>query len=90
MRYIPENWTQVFELRKIFGRDPERLEIDLGCGKGRFLLARANANPGTSFLGLDKLLLRIEKVARKTDKDGLENVRLVYVEAAYAVRYLLQ
>ena len=76
-------------MASVFGRQPDRLEIDLGSGKGRFLLTRAAANPETAFLGIDKLLLRIEKVERKTARVGLQNIRLIYVEADYAVRFLV-
>lgn len=89
MRYTPENWTSVLDFSKVFGRDPGRLEIDLGSGKGRFLMARAAAHPETSFLGIDRQLLRIEKVERKSERLGLKNVRLIYVEADYAVRFMI-
>lgn len=89
MRYVPESWTGEFDFKTVFGHVPRRVEVDLGSGKGRFLLARASADPEVSFLGLDRLLLRIEKVERKVLKRGLNNVRLVYVSADYAVRFLI-
>ena len=53
-----------------FAHPERRLEVDLGCGKGRFLLAHAAKNPGTNFLGIDRMLRRIRKVdnrARRLD-----------------------
>ena len=38
------------------------LEVDCGCGKGRFLLARATAHPQVQFLGIDRMLGRIRKL----------------------------
>ena len=35
-----------------------RLEIDIGCGKGRFLMARALQHPGANFLGIDRQISR--------------------------------
>lgn len=84
----PSSWTQLLPLDKIF--DPNKpLEVDLGCGKGRFLLARAKANPNSNFLGIDRLLRRLRKVNRKISREGLANVRLLRIEASYAVEYLL-
>lgn len=102
--FFPSSWTQLLPLNEIFdldkpfgfarstssGRDQDRpLEVELGCGKGRFILARAKANPGTNFLGIDRLLARLRKVDRKISREGLSNVRLLRIEASYAVEYIL-
>ncbi|MDD5708537.1 MAG: tRNA (guanosine(46)-N7)-methyltransferase TrmB [Kiritimatiellae bacterium] len=69
---------------------PDRpVELDLGCGKGRFLLARARANPEVQYLGVDRMLPRIRKLDRKVQRLGLGNVRLLRLEAAYTLQYLL-
>lgn len=34
----------------------QSLEVDVGCGRGRFLLARARACPHLNFLGIDLVL----------------------------------
>ena len=31
------------------------VEMEIGCGKGKFLVARAIENPGTKFLGIDRV-----------------------------------
>jgi tRNA (guanine-N7-)-methyltransferase len=64
-------------------------EVDVGCGKGRFLLARAAAFPATNFLGIDRLLGRLNKIDRKARRRGLPNLRLLRMDAYYAVTYLL-
>jgi tRNA (guanine-N7-)-methyltransferase len=82
-------WLGPLPVREWFAHPERRLEIDLGCGKGRFLLARAAKNPGVNFLGIDRMLRRIRKVdnrARRLDRD---NIRLMRVEAFYAVAHLL-
>ena len=89
LRIIPADWTAPLDLTAAFGRAPHRLEVDLGCGKGRFLLARAAAHPETSFLGLDRQTRRLAKVERKVQRAQLTNIRLLYAEAAYAVTHLL-
>ncbi|MBI2439844.1 MAG: tRNA (guanosine(46)-N7)-methyltransferase TrmB [Lentisphaerae bacterium] len=89
LRIIPGDWSSPLDLAATFGRRPQRLEVDLGCGKGRFLLERARAHPQTSFLGLDRQRPRLAKVERKAQRAGLANIRLLYSEAAYAVGHLL-
>jgi len=72
-----------------FAHPERRLEIDLGCGKGRFLLAHAAKNPETNFLGIDRMLRRIRKVDNRARRLDLGNIRLMRVEAYYAVAHLL-
>ncbi len=84
----PTSWTQQLSPREIFGNsDP--VEIDAGCGKGRFLIARGKSRPETNFLGIERLLGRLRKVDKKVARGGLANVRLLRVEVSYAVEYLL-
>jgi tRNA (guanine-N7-)-methyltransferase len=77
-------------LEKIFDRPaPVDFEVDLGCGKGRFLLARALAHEETCFLGIERRHLRVLKVERMALKAGLKNLRLLEAEAYYAVENIL-
>ena len=89
IRVIPANWLGPLDLASVFGRPPAALAVDLGSGKGRFLLAHAARHPGISFLGIDCLLLRILRVEREARRRQLANIRLMYVEACYAISYLL-
>jgi tRNA (guanine-N7-)-methyltransferase len=82
------NVAEPLQLDEVF--DPARpLEIDIGCGKGRFLLARAAATPETQYLGVDRLLERVRKTDGKLCRAGLRNVRLLRLEAGYTVAFLL-
>ena len=87
VRIVPDNWLWPLPLEQYFDARP--LEVDVGCGKGRFLLARAAAHPDTNFLGIDRMLRRIRKVDNKTRHRGLDNIRLLRLDAYYAVAYLL-
>ena len=61
------------------------LEIDLGCGAGRFLLARAAANPNVRYIGIDRMACRIRKLDARIVRDGPPNVRLLRAEALHAL-----
>lgn len=88
IRYIPDDWLYPVDLDKVFDR-PGPVEIDLGCGKGRFLLARASSNPDINFLGIDRMLRRIRKIDNKARRRRLANIRLMRIEGYYAVSYLI-
>jgi tRNA (guanine-N7-)-methyltransferase len=61
--------------------------VDLGCGDGSFLSLLAEQTPAHNFLGIERLAGRVRSTARKASR--LPNVRVLRVETAYAVRYLL-
>ncbi len=65
------------------------LEIDIGSGKGRFLLARAAAYPDVNFIGIERQQRRVEKVASKAARAGLANIRLLNTEIRFALELLL-
>jgi len=84
----PENWTDKIDVDACFPKQ-QPLEIDIGCGKGRFLLARAASHPNVNYLGIERLLVRARKVAARVTRAELSNVRLLRVEASYALEHLL-
>ncbi len=68
---------------------PQPLEIELGCGDASFLVEYARRNPAINFLGVERLLGRIQKLHRKGSQLGLPNLRGVRIESAYFLQYLL-
>lgn len=70
--------------------DPSRpLEIEIGCGKGRFLSTRATKNPDTQYLGIERMLSRVRKLDKKAGRLHLDNLRILRLEAFYTFYYLL-
>jgi tRNA (guanine-N7-)-methyltransferase len=65
------------------------LEIEIGCGNGRFLVARAKKQPETVFLGIERMLSRVRKLDKKACRLGLDNIRILRLEALYTFHYLL-
>ena len=88
-RVIPvTSLTQPLPLDTLF--DPSRpLEIEIGCGKGRFLAARAAQFPGTQYLGIERMLSRVRKLDKKACRQKLDNIRVLRLEAFYTFYYLL-
>jgi tRNA (guanine-N7-)-methyltransferase len=65
------------------------LEVELGCGDASFLAEYARRNPGVNFIGVERLLGRIQKLDRKSRRLGLTNARGVRIESSYFLQYLL-
>ncbi len=71
--------------RSVFGND-HPVEIEVGFGKGLFLLTSALSRPGVNFLGLE-----IERkcqlyAAARMAKRSLANVRLAHIDARHFLR----
>ncbi len=61
-----------------FERSPKpAVELDLGCGKGGFLLQLAERYPGRVVVGADLMLGRLRRLADKVARRGLANVELL-------------
>lgn len=71
------------------GASTRPAELDLGCGDGSFLVRLAEHFPDRDFLGVERLLGRVRKVSRKARQAGLGNVRVLRIDANYAVEHLL-
>jgi tRNA (guanine-N7-)-methyltransferase len=65
------------------------LEVELGCGDASFLAEYARQNPHKNFIGVERLLGRIQKLDKKCRRLGLTNTRGVRIESAYFLEYLL-
>ena len=84
----PTSWTRELPLEEFF--DTSRpLEVDIGCGKGRLLLALAAKAPGTNFIGIDRQLVRLRIIDKRINRRSLNNVKLLRIENSYAIQYLL-
>lgn len=53
------------------------LEVEIGCGKGKFLVARAQTLPEIQFLGIDKALRFMRLGAARAEKRQLANLKFV-------------
>ena len=89
LRIHPEQWLDPIDFAACFEHPEHPLEIDLGCGKGRFLLARARKFPEINLLGIDRMLARIRRIDRKALRANLLNLRVLRLDGYYAITYLV-
>ena len=76
------------DLEELFQK-PQLLEVELGCGDASFLVEYARQHPERNFIGVERLLGRLQKLDKKGRRIGLENTRGVRIESAYFLQYLL-
>jgi len=90
LEFAPGDYFAPVTLADIFPETPDRpAQVDLGSGDGSFLLEMAAQFPGENFLGVERLLGRVRKAARRALRQDLTNVRLLRLDSDYAVRWLL-
>ena len=65
------------------------LEIEVGCGKGKFLTDRAKQHPDCDFLGIERMLERVRLFDGKCRRGKIDNARVLRLEALYTFHYLL-
>ena len=62
-----------------------RLVVEVGPGRGDFLFHLAEANPGATIIGIEIKPRRVEKLISRTEKRGLQNIRLILADARAAL-----
>ncbi len=72
--------TEVLDFTAIFDNiNPVALEI--GSGKGRFLVASAREHPELNFVGIEKSLHYYRVILARLEKAALSNVRIINFDA---------
>jgi len=85
LRLDPQIVTAPMDWSAIFG-STGRVEVEIGIGKGRFLLTAAEARPDVSFLGVDWANEYLRIAESRAAKRRLANVRFLRVDARDLVR----
>lgn len=83
--FDPQRRAAPISWRHLFGQEGP-VEIEVGTGKGRFLLERAQAMPETGFVGIEYARAYLMTVAERAAKRGLTNVRVTRCEASLFFR----
>lgn len=76
-----EKLTGPLNFAELFSND-RPVELEIGMGKGTFMLARAAARPEINFLGLEYAKAYCCYCADRFRRAELTNVRTTYIEAA--------
>jgi len=79
LRLDPDATLERVDWREIFNREGD-VEIEVGIGKGRFLLAAATSRPDTLHLGVEWANHYLRIVEARAFKNGLTNIRFIRVD----------
>jgi tRNA (guanine-N7-)-methyltransferase len=88
LEILPGQVDGPFRFAAIFGRRAP-VEIEIGIGKGRFLLAQAKARPDTDFLGIEWSLKHLRIARDRARRLGLANVRFHRADARHVLADLV-
>lgn len=81
---MPLNWHQVY------ARPDQPLHLDLGCGKGQFLLQMAQQTPNWNFLGIEIRQPLVTQASHRQAALGLQNLYFLFGNANCSLLKLLQ
>jgi len=85
LRLDPATSVEGLDWPAVFGREG-RVEVEIGIGKGRFLLAVAAARPDVLHFGVEWSNEYLRLAEARADRLGLDNVRFVRADATDLVR----
>ena len=68
--------------KQVFGND-HPIEIEIGMGKGQFLLTLAKQNPDVNYIGIEKYSTVLLRAIQKMETEPLSNVRFIRMDAEF-------
>ena len=75
-----ESGFVLLDFAEVFG-NRNRVVVEIGSGKGRFLIASAMEQPDVNFIGIEKSLHYYRVIRERVEKRGLRNVRVINHDA---------
>jgi tRNA (guanine-N7-)-methyltransferase len=73
--------SQTLHFAQVFGRNAP-VHVEIGCGKGAFLLAEARARPEVDFVGIEWASKYYRYTVDRIGRWGLTNVRIIRTDVA--------
>ncbi len=80
MKEAAENYRALVDFNAAFGNN-NPVVLEIGCGKGGFVIATAKTQPNVNFLALEKMSNVILTPMEEVKKEGVENIRFLNIRA---------
>ena len=80
MKEAAEKFRALVDFSQAFGNN-QPVALEIGCGKGGFVIALAKKNPNVNYLALEKMSNVILTPMEAVMKEGVENVRFLNIRA---------
>lgn len=84
---MPEKWCGRWSER--FGND-HPIHIEIGSGKGQFVIGMAKANPAINYIGIDMQLSVLSLALEKALAEELPNLQLLHVDGQALTEYFAE
>jgi tRNA (guanine-N7-)-methyltransferase len=79
---LPQELDGRIDFARLFGRDGA-IHIEIGCGKGIFLLNEAKAHPEINFLGVERANKYYRYAVDRIGRRMVKNVRIIRIDAVF-------
>lgn len=66
--------------KELFGNN-NPIEIEIGMGKGNFIIEKAKANPNCNYIGIEKFDSVIVRAIQKLEQENISNLKLIRMDA---------
>ena len=77
---VQEPAAQRGKWNAVFGND-HPIHIEIGMGKGRFMMELASSNPNINYIGIEKYSTVLLRAVQKMEAQELSNLRLIRMDA---------
>ena len=77
---VTEPWEYKGKWKEVFGND-NPIELEIGTGKGKFIIGKATANPGINYIGMEKYDSPLVSAVKKLEEANLPNLKLICFDA---------
>lgn len=75
-----------FTWKNIFGND-KPIMVEIGMGKGDFIIGMANRHPEWNFVGIEMYESVLVRAIKKLEKENLDNVKIMNIDAQTLNKY---
>ena len=85
----PENFKQIWDNKKNDSPIPAgKVNLEIGCGSGRYLIGSALASPQDFFIGFELRYKRLVLAAKKMDQQKIHNILLIRERGEFLQEYM--
>lgn len=81
-RKVLGDWKVKGHWNEVFGND-NPIRIEIGMGKGAFIMEQARRNPDVNFVGIEKYSSVLLRAIQKQEEEQLPNLKLIRMDAEY-------
>ena len=83
MKEAAENYRALVDFAEVFGAERANLPValEIGCGKGGFVIEVAKREPNVNYIALEKMSNVILTPLEEVKKQGLTNIRFLNIRA---------